>query len=277
MKNALCLSAAALALFTIALPMQADAADRQISVKQKKFTTFTVDDSSQLDSIGKTADTAEANSPKIGVKEFRVDDSKRADANPQDVKPKAFRVKDNQRAEGAPKIGKIQSVTVVDDDSAEVKPAPQPRKPKTLRFKVKDQSEQALSAPVQDETDETADVQSEESSNVLNQEVKLVKKPKIKVPAVETDEEEEAPADDQTEEAAAPEDDHSADIAADTNAEEATDPNELRYYVLKKKHYNQAKADYSYQEPTYTYQEPSYSGYQEPTYTGSSCHNDNNY
>lgn len=230
MKTTLSLSAAALALIATALilPMQAQAADRQISVKQKKFPTFTVDDSSQQDN-GNT-DTAEANPPKIGVKEFRVNDD--------EVKP--------------------QPAAVDDQDIAQEEPAPKPKKQKTLRFKVKDQSEQALSTPAQDEADDVAEAPAEQPSNLLNEKVKLVKKPRIE-------------SNDEQEEAAAPADDTSEDVAADTTeTEEATDPNELRYYVLKKKHHAvQYQTEESYQPTTYTYQEPSYTGY--------SCHNNNGY
>ena len=105
MKTTLSLSAAALALIATALilPMQAQAADRQISVKQKKFPTFTVDDSSQLDNANTNSDTAEAKPPKIGVKEFRVNDD--------EVKP--------------------QPAAVDDQDIAQEEPAPKPKKQKS--------------------------------------------------------------------------------------------------------------------------------------------------
>ena len=230
MKTTLSLSAAALALIATALilPMQAQAADRQISVKQKKFPTFTVDDSSKLDNA--KTDTAEASPPKIGVKEFRVNDD--------EVKPQ-------------PAAGN-------DQDTAEVEPAPKPKKQKTLRFKVKDQTEQALSTPAQDEAEDVAEAPAEQPSNLLNEKVKLVKKPRVESN------------DEQEEEAAAPADDTSEDVAADTTeTEEATDPNELRYYVLKKKHHNvQYQTEENYEPTTYNYQEPSYTGY--------SCHNNSN-
>jgi hypothetical protein len=229
MKTTLSLSAAALALIATALilPMQAQAADRQISVKQKKFPTFTVDDSGQLDNAN--TDTAEATPPKVKVQEFRVNDD--------EVKP-------------LPASGN-------DQDTADVEAAPQPKKQKTLRFKVKDQSEQALSTPAQDEADDVAEAPADQPSNLLNEKVKLVKKPRVE-------------SNDEQEEAAAPVDDANDDVAADTtDTEEATDPNELRYYVLKKKHHVQYQEEESYQPTTYNYQEPSYTGY--------SCHNNNGY
>jgi hypothetical protein len=221
MKTTLSLSAAALALVATALilPMQAQAADRQISVNQKKFPTFTVDDSSQADVTNTT--TAEATPPKIGVKEFRVNDD--------EVKPRP--------------------AAVDEQDTAQDEPAPQPKKQKTLRFKVQDQSQQALSTAAQDEADDVAEAPAEQPSNLLSGKVKLVKKPRVE----NNDEQEDA----------------SEDVAADTtDKEEATDPNELRYYVLKKKHHVQYQEEESYQPTTYNYQEPSYIGY--------SCHNNNN-
>jgi hypothetical protein len=230
MKKTFSLSALALIATALILPMQAQAADRQISVKQKKFPTFTVDDSSQLDSANTNTDIAEAKPPKIGVKEFRVND--------EEVKP--------------------QPATVDDQDIAQEESAPTPKKKKTLRFKVQDQPEQALSTPAQDEADDVAEAPAEQPSNLLNEKVKLVKKPRVE-------------SNDEQEDAAAPVDDTSEDVAADTtDTEEATDPNELRYYKLKKKHYAvQYQTEESYQPTTYNYQEPSDSGY--------SCHNNNGY
>jgi hypothetical protein len=286
MKNALSLTALALLATALVAPMQADAANRQITVNGKKLDnvpTFTVNDSQDAEVADATPEA-----PQVVPKAFRVDDKPgaRDEANNEDntdapvitpKKPvtKRFRVEDKQE--------------VADEASVDNPPEITPKKNKTFRFRVEDQSDAAAAAPGLDTEDDVASSDNDRPASLLNEEVKLVKKPRP------------APVESQDDEAATDETDHSADIAADSNGDVTSDEvveapvarhkPRVYFYAEKQNSYDRIQNhefsnDYingdDYAEPvTYSYQHiyaPSYQpryvahSYQ-PRYYGSSCHN----
>jgi hypothetical protein len=155
MKTTLSLSALALIATALILPIQAQAADRQISVNEKKFPTLTADDSGQL---GKLGDTAEA---------APIDVTEDATAS-DDVQPTP-----------RPKKPKTQRFEV--PETADAEPVRPPKKVKPFKFEVPEQPEQAQSNPAQDEADDVAEVPTEQPSNLRNERVKLLKTPRPQI------------------------------------------------------------------------------------------------
>jgi hypothetical protein len=262
MKNTLSLTALALLATALLAPMNANAADRQITVNPKKFPSFTVnrDEAPGVD----VAEAAPAEKPiKVSPKAFRVDDKPVQEANdtpkfkPKKQKPVQFKVEDRP--------GVIEQAS---DDAPRFTPKP---KNKTLRFRVEDQNDQAAAEPTRDDENEVAATDNDRPVNLLNEKVKLIKK--VKPAPVEADEEE-ATTDDT---------DHSADIAADTGEEEAVEAPvkrkapRLYYYASKQKTY-EAHQDYNFETPAYEedMHQDNYS-YQDSGYTGSSCHQNLSY
>jgi hypothetical protein len=156
MKTTLSFTALALLATALILPMQASAADRQISINPK-VKTFSVQTTPEV----QAEDVAEA-----------------APSEPQKkVVPKFFRVNDQPTA---------TEVASSED------PKPPTKRVKTQEFRVDDTSEQAAAAPTQDEADDVATTETDRPANQLNEKVKLVKK----VPAqIEDTSSEEATAD----------------------------------------------------------------------------------
>jgi hypothetical protein len=218
MKTHLNLTTAAVALLLFATPLvlaiTARAADRQITVNPKNFPTFTVNNDSEP-----AADVA----------------TTAPDAPPAKVTPKAFRVDD-------------KPVLTEDASSEDAKPPVKfPRKKEdSFRFRVEDRSQQAVAEPTQDDDEDVAPPPAARPANLLNETVKLVKKPA----AIQ-------PADEATPDAANTDDsDHSAEISADSNEEPVSDtadepaaesvaPSKHRmyYYASKQKSYEQSHAD----------------------------------
>ncbi len=235
---------AALVLFasTLVMPMQANAADRQISINPRldKIKTFTV----QTD-----------DKPAAGVEV----------ASTSEEKPS--------------RPGKIQEFRVNDDDIAEVepvKPPSQPKQPNTKRFKVEDSSEQAAQEPtVQQPTFDDEDA--EEPADVSRPAKLLTKKVK---PAPVDAEEGSDVTDQVTEEAkneaiASDQPEETAEAATDDDAALQQEYAELlrqKHEILLKRAHQQYQDDGSYQD---SYQ-PTYQQSYQTNYEGSSCHNNNN-
>jgi hypothetical protein len=242
------LSFTALALFTtsLLLPMQASAADRQISVNPKltKIEKFTVNkDEQQAVDVATTA----------------------PDEPKQKVTPKAFRVDDNP---------------VVTDEASNDETSDTPKPKKAFRFRVEDQSEQAAATPTQDDDEEVASSQDDRPANLPTQEVKLVKKQR---PAPVESNDEEATTDD-TDHSADIAADTNDDVNADTSEEPVAAPvgrekHRMYYYASKQNAYDQTQDDYTEAEPvTYSYSHRYVQSYQPRYYAGSSCrHSYNGY
>ncbi len=273
MKSTLSFTALALLATGLIMPMQADAANRQISVKGK-IQTFTVNNDAPAGADVADA-TPDAPQPKVTPKFFRVNDKPASaeiadateDAPQPKVTPKAFRVDDKPAA----------SEEASNDDT----PVIAPKKNKTFRFRVEDQSEQAAAAV--DSEDDVASSDNDRPANLLNEKVKLVKKVRP------------APVESNDDETTTDDTDHSAEIAADAGedvtAEALDEPalnqpgegkNRMYYYASKQKSYEQVQEDdYAQAEPvTYSYRHnyvPSYRhSYVSNYYTGSSCHHSYN-
>jgi hypothetical protein len=298
MKTTLSLAALALFATSLALPMQASAADRQISVNGKKLQTFTVNNSADdtvavADDNGnvapKAADAAPAQNLEFSVKnddqpaEFKVGNDEEAvvkvaeiapDEPVAKIKPKAFRVQEKP--------------TVIEDASNEDNsdtPQVKPNKTQEFRVSVEDEPEQA--APSQNGEDDVASSETEAPASQLNDSVQSSKKLRP------------APVESNDEEATSDETDHSADIAADTDeqpaVEEAEEPvasptvrhkYQTYYYHAKQAAYENTQDDYAEAEPvTYQYRHnyaPSYrqsyvQSYQPRYYARSSCHQNTGY
>jgi hypothetical protein len=271
MKTSLSFTALALLATGLIMPMQADAANRQISVNSK-LQSFTVNNDAPAGADVADA-TPTAPKSKVTPKFFRVNDKPAgadiadttADAPQPKVRPKFFRVDDKPAA----------SEEASNDDT----PVITPKKKNTFRFRVEDKSEQAATAPAEVGDDDVASSDSERPANLLNEKVKLVKKVRP------------APVENNDDEATTDDTDHSAEIAADAGedvtAEASDEPavkqpgegkNRMYYYASKQKSYEQIQDDdYAEAEPaTYSYRQeyvPSYRhSYVSNDYAGSSCH-----
>lgn len=303
MKTTLSLAALALFATSLVMPMQADAADRQISVNRKKLQTFTVNNGADDTTVVADSNPGEPQNtatPKVAgaepdqtiefkVKnddqpaEFKVGNDEQAgvkvaevtpEAPVAKVKPKAFRVQE--------KPAVIEDASNEDNsNTTQIKP----NKAQEFRVSVEDEPEQA--APSQDGEDEVASSETEAPASQLKEAVKPTKKLR---PAPVESNEDEATTDDT---------DHSADIAADSNEEPAVEETEeavavpvvrhkyqTYYYHAKQAAYENTQDDYADAEPvTYTYRHtyaPSYrqsyvQSYQPRYYARSSCHQNNNY
>jgi hypothetical protein len=303
MKTSLSLAALALFATSLVMPMQAEAADRQISVNRKKLQTFTVNTSAD-DTIvvadANPSDPQTTEPPKatgaepdqnieFSVKnddqpaEFKVGNDeeavvKVAEVTPDEpvakIKPKAFRVQEKQ--------------AVVEDASNEDNSdTPQIKPNKTQEFRVSVQDEPEQAAPSQDGEDEVASSETERPASQFKDRVKPTKKLRP------------APVESNDEEATTDDTDHSADIAADTSEEPAVEETEepvaaptvrhkyqTYYYHAKQAAYENTQDDYAEAEPvTYQYRHnytPSYrqsyvQSYQPRYYARSSCHQNNSY
>ncbi len=250
MKTHLNLTTAAVALLLFATPLvlsiTAHAADRQISVNPKDFPTFTVNND--------TAPGADVATTNPG-------------APPVKVTPKAFRVDDKPA---------VTEEAAIEDAKPPVKI---PRKKEdSFRFRIEDRSQQAVSEPALDDGEDVALAPAERPANLLNEKIKLVKKPEPVQPDDEAT----------TDESKSDDSDHSAEISGDANEEPAADTAEapalesvapskhrMYYYASKQKSYEQSHADDASVEPEYSdYQQSS-----EPTYydySGASCNHSYN-
>lgn len=244
MKTNLSLTVLALFATSLMLPMQANAAERQISVNPKlsKIQSFTVDKDEQQ-AVEVAATNPDEPRQKVTPKAFRVDE-----------KPVVIEEASDETNVDAPKL--------------------KPRKKNTLRFRVEDQSEQASAAPTQDDDQDVASSQEDRPAILLKDRVKLSKN----APAVTEDEPTTDDADHSADIAAdtsAPEE----ETLADTTEEPVAEPvirnkHRVYYYASKQKFYDQyqqddyASAQSSYVQDDYAYQQ---------AYTGSSCHQNNNY
>jgi hypothetical protein len=281
------LSLAALALFATSLvaPMQANAADRQISVNGKKLQTFTVNDRADDSAAVVEENLAEPQKASGAEPDKTIEFSVKNDEQPAEfkvgndeqaaievaavtpeqprakVKPKAFRVDPEPAA---------NDEASNDDNSGTPKFKPKNKKPVQFKFTVEN-------PPEQNDEDNVASSETERPAKKLRP----------------------APVQNNDEEASRDETDHSDDIAADSNQQPAVDETEeaeaapvtrhkyqTYYYKAKQASYEQIQDDYADAEPvTYTYRQnhvPTYShryvqSYQPRYYAGSSCHQNNNY
>ena len=169
-------SSAALVLIAsaLALPMQANAADRQI-VPTAKIKSFTVQDTAEAGATDVAANPEDAAPRRKKLKTFRVEEDSAEQANNgggSKIKPKSFTVEDeSEQAEAAPTVKpkrpappKIQEFRVDEDtgevadtptveneeeDVAAAEPAPKPKKLKPAP--VEDREEAAAEPDVSEE------------------------------------------------------------------------------------------------------------------------------
>ena len=240
MKTTLSLTALGLLATSLLLPMQASAADRQISVNPKpsKIQTFTVenDDQQAVDVAATETDKAQQ---KVTPKAFRVDD-----------KPVVTEEAANEDATDTPEIA--------------------PPKKKAFRFRVEDQSEQAAATPSQEEDQDVAVSEDDRPAKLLNEKVKLVKKQRP-APIENNDDEATADETDHSAEIAGDTSDETVDAPV------VRQKHRMYYYAKKQNSYEQAQDDYSEPEPvTYSYRHHNIESYQPRYYAGSSCRNSYN-
>ncbi len=293
MKTTLSFTALALLATALLAPMNANAADRQITVDKKKFQTFTVDrdEAPAVD----VADAKPADAPiRVSPKAFRVDEApvqvtnEGAGAKPKKQRPAKFKVEDSFAVEEAsietPKLQprkqkqlrfKVEDRPAVIEEASNETPVftPKPKKNTTFKFQVKDEDEQAaVETPALEDTNDVAETETDAPANLLNEKVKLVKK--VKPAPVETEEE-----------ATTEDSDEGADIAADTSDEEAVETPVKRkapklYYYASKQKTHEAHQDYEFEVPAYNedmHQDNDSYNYQDSAYTGSSCNQNLSY
>lgn len=286
MKTTLSFTALALLATALLAPMNANAADRQITVDKKKFQTFTVqrDEAPAVD----VADANPAEKPiRVSPKAFRVDEApvqvsnEGAGAKPKKQRPAKFKVEDSFAVEEAsidtPKLQPRKQKQLrfkVEDRPAVIEEAsidtskftPKPKQNQKFKFEVKDEDEQAaVETPALDDENEVAATETDRPANLLNEKVKLVKK--VRPAPVEAEEE-----------ATTEDTDNSADIAADTSEEEAVETPVKRksprlYYYASKQNSYEAHENYDFEAPAYNNVtvEDSYGD------TGSSCNQNLSY
>ena len=260
-------ASAALVLFATSLlsPMQANAADRQISVNPNlaKLKTFTVDTRNEDKAVEVANTTPEA--PK-NTKRFRVEteETEQAVTEPQQ-KPKntkRFRVETEETEQAAtepkltPKNVKPKAFRVDTEENEEVALAPELKKkqPKVKEFRVDEESGEVADTPTPSDDEDNASTDEDRPVNTLN---------KKKAPVV-ADDEQDATSDEDKEEAIAadsPEtnaqaDDEEAVAEADEDDGEPTilkkfKPGKKVRYVVKHNTYYQNQEDYGYQAQSY--------------------------
>jgi hypothetical protein len=233
---------AALVLFasTLVMPMQANAADRQISINPRldKIKTFTV----QTDDKETAGVDLASTSPEIPTKP---------------VKTQEFRVNDDDTAE-----------------VEQVKPPSQPKQPNSKRFKVDDSSEQAAQEPVVQQP--TFDNEDADEPPVSSRPAKILTQ-KVKPAPVETEEGSDVTEEVDNEVIAADQPEATAEAATDDEAAMQKEYAELlrqKHEILLKRAHQQYQDDGSYQD---SYQ-PTYQQSYQTNYEGASCeHNNNGY
>lgn len=220
-------ASAALVLFatTLIMPMQANAADRQISVeaKTKNFKAFKVQDTNQENEV---ASVEEQQPPKrVTAKSFRVDEA----ANDQPTSNEEVVTEANTEPKFTPK---------------------KPRKPFPKQFRVPAESDQADTTPADDEV--TTPAPKKLPTKILTKKIKIVEQA-----PVENEEETAAAEEDKLDAIAADQpEEATAEAEADVQAEEEP------VIVKKVAKLKQRKAYIEYQdiEDDYGYQEQSYNG-----------------
>jgi hypothetical protein len=222
MKTTLSFTALALLATSLIMPMQASAADRQITVNSKI----------QSFSVEKTADTQDVEVADV------------APTEPQKkVSPRFFRVNDQPEA---------TQVSSNDDNNNE--PKFTPKKKKSFRFQVEKPAPQSAAIPAEDDDSEVASSEDDRPANLLNEKVKLVKKapaPQIEDDAaINEDSDNEAIAADQPKTAAPAED-------AETESDDDALVAQMVAEVKRRKHHVVVEDNYQYDDAGY---EQSYSG-----------------
>jgi hypothetical protein len=238
MKTTLSLTALALFATTLIAPMQANAADRQISVNPKlsKIQTFTVDKDEQnaLEVATTTPDETE-----------------------QKVTPKAFRVDDKP---------------VVTDEASNDETTETPKPKKAFRFRVEDQSEQAAATPTQNDDQDVATAQDDRPANQPTQEAKLVKKQR---PAPVESNDDESTTDDTDHSADIAADTSDEPVAAPVHREKHR---MYYYAAKQNSYEQVQEDDAEAEPVTYSYRHHYAQSYQPSYYAGSSCqHSYNGY
>ncbi len=281
---------AALVLFasTLVMPMQANAADRQISVKPRldKIKSFTVKSDDKAAAAIEVASTSRDKAqPTFDVDDqpaVNVNDGTQEQANndratppkpPKVLNTKKFTVPAERDEAVVPSTGTTQEFRVP-NDNADADPAEQPNqqdRPVRFKFEVKNESTQAAQEPKFDDED------TEEPINLPPPAKKLTQK--VKPAPVETEEGSDV-TDQVSEEAkneaiSADQPEATAEAATDDDAALQQEYAELlrqKHEILLKRAHQQYQDDGSYQD---SYQ-PTYQQSYQTNYEGASCEQNNN-